>query len=357
MGNASTYNGFYLRDNLASDGEVPALAPYNQCPDIIQSPTAVSDPESAFSTPASWDETYQTAPMPGENYYYVRGLNGSQQAFSGELSLFCIPAELLLFPALWKNSPLQTASGSETVPAVHAAPGHIGVGAEPFVLQWPTPSRAHSAETFPSFIAQNTAQPIPTINSWIQLSQLMTQQLNFGWRNTVTFDPLVNEGMMLHEIGLTIPRTVGKSGQIQLMLTLYGFIGDTVSLIADRYTPEQKPIQILPTRVTQDGQSLGLTVTLNPGFAGHLTVQYWNTSAKVPAAGSTITLSANYIVPHEQHASAVAAGVLDSQYSAAIGRSLLGASLGAAQPGVTPQQVAPVGAATFIATPSARDAE
>ncbi|HMG52906.1 MAG TPA: hypothetical protein VK601_05485, partial [Kofleriaceae bacterium] len=127
LGTASTYNGFYLRDNLASDGVVPALAPYNQCPDIIQSSTPIPDPQNTLSTLDSWDRIYRTEPAPGTNYYYARGLNGAPSGgFAGELSLFSTPAELLLFPSLWKHSPLVTASGSETVP-VSAPSGHIGV--------------------------------------------------------------------------------------------------------------------------------------------------------------------------------------------------------------------------------------
>jgi hypothetical protein len=346
LGTASTYNGFYLRDNLASNGQVPALAPYNQCPDIIQSSTPISDPQDTLSTPASWNEIYQTAPMPGENYYYVRGLNGSQSNFQGELSLFCIPAELLLFPSLWKNSPLQTGSGSETV-TVGAAVGHIGVGDQPFVMTWPSAAAQAASSTFASFIAQNTASPIPTISSWIEMSQLMTQQLNFGWRNAVAFDPIANGGTMLHQMGVSIPATVGESASLQLILTSYGFVGDTVAIIADRYTPEQKAIQIQPTQITSDGQAIGIQITLDPGFSANLTVQYWNTSKNVPAAGSGITLSVNYLVPEQQYERALSAGVLDSRYSNAVAHSL-----GQLQQGVTPQQVAPVGAVTFVATPS-----
>lgn len=341
LGTASTYNGFYLRDNLASNGVVPALAPYNQCPDIIQSKTPIADPETTLSTLESWDRVYRTEPEPGVNYYYARGLNGAPSGtFQGEMSLFWTPAELLLFPSLWKNSPLLTSSGGETVP-VTAAAGHIGVGAEPWLLSWPSPGQ-HGGSTFTSFIAQNLAAPIPTISSWIDMSQLMTQQLAFGWRNAVTFNPVANEGMMLQRMGITVPGTVGESGTLQLVLTATGFVGGTVGMIADRYTPEQKAVQILPTAISQDGQSIGLQVTLDPGFQARLTVQYWNTGDSVPAPGSTLTLTASYVVPTAQVERAVSAGVLDSRYSQAIARQL----------GVGPQQVAPVGAVTFVAGPS-----
>lgn len=340
LGTAATFDGFYLRDNLASNGAVPAIAPYNLCPDIIQSPTPIADPQTTLSTLESWDRMYRTEPEAGVNYYYARGVNGTPGGtFQGEMSLFWTPAELILFPSLWKNNPLLTASGGETVP-VSAAAGHIGVGTEPWLLSWP--SASHGASTFTSFVAQNLASPIPTISDWIQMSQLMTQQLNFGWRNAVTFDPAGNGGMMMQRMGLTIPGTVGQPGTVQLVLTATGFVGGTVGVIADRYTPEQKPVQILPTRITQDGQSLGIQISLDPGFAARLTVQYWNTGDSVPAPGSTLTLTASYVVPSTQVERAVSAGVVDSRYSQAIARQL----------GIGPQPVAPLGAVTFIAGPS-----
>jgi hypothetical protein len=340
IGTASTYDGFFLRDNLASDGVVPAGAPYNQCPDIIQSPTPIPDPLTTLSTLASWDRMYRTEPAAGTNYYYARGLNGKTDGtFDGQMSLFWAPAELILFPSLWKNNPLQTSSGKETV-NVSAAAGHIGVGEDPWVLR--TPASSNGSSTFTSFIAQNLAGSIPTISDWIDMSTLMTQQLNFGWRNAVTFDPAGNGGMMLHRMGLTIPGTVGQQGTLLITLSANGFVGDTVSLIADRYTPEQQPLQIQPTKISQNGGMIGIQANLDPGFLAHLTVQYWNTSDHVPAAGSTLTLTASYLVPETLLARAISAGVVDSRVSQMVARQF----------NIHPQAVAPLGAVTFIAGPS-----
>jgi hypothetical protein len=191
-------------------------------------------------------------------------------------------------------------------------------------------------------VAQNLAQPIPSVSDWIEMSQLMTQALNFGWRNTATFDPVANEGMMLSRLGLTLPGTVGEAGTVQLVLTANGFVGDTIALVADCYTPEQKAIQIMPTKITQDGGSLGVQVTLDPGFCTLLTIQYWNTSGKVPSAGSTLTLTAGYLVPNQRVERALTAGVIDSRQSLQVAR----------QVGIGPQAIAPLGAATFVASPA-----
>jgi hypothetical protein len=323
---------------------VPAVGPYNLCPDIIQSSTAIPDPQDTLSTLESWNRMYNAEPAPGDNYYYVRGLNGASSGkFEGAVSLFWTPAELILFPSLWKHNQLCTASGSETV-SVSASPGHIGVAAEPFLLPWPTVSSQSTRSTFASFIAQNTAVAIPTISSWIEMSQFMTQQLNFGSRNAKSFDPLANAGTMLERMGISIPLTLGESGTLQFMLTSAGLVGDTLGLIVDQYTPEQKVVQILPTQITQEEELFGVQATIDPGFTASLAVQYWNTSKQVPARGSTITLSVNYVVPKDQLDAALLMGVIDSRLGQEIARQL--------GHDVKPQAVAPIGAVTFVAVPS-----
>jgi hypothetical protein len=94
ISNAATYDGFFLRDNLASEGAVPAAPPYNQCPDIIQSLVPLPDPEAALGAPSSWERAYRTEPLPGMNYYYARGLNGTSATFDGKMALYWCPAEL-----------------------------------------------------------------------------------------------------------------------------------------------------------------------------------------------------------------------------------------------------------------------
>lgn len=339
VGDASTYNGFYLRNNLSSQGKVPALSPYNLCPDIIQSDAPVENPQSVFSSISSWQTLYNTAPTVGTNYYYVRGLDGGTDAFSGAVSLYWAPAQLILFPSTWKNNPLATAQGQESVP-VSAAPGHIGVGADAFILE-KAGQMAPSNETFYSFVAQNTATPIPEISSWMQMSQLMTQQLAFGFRNMVNFDPVA--GPMLFRVGLNVPFSVGQSGTLQLTLTASGFqAGDTVGFIGDCFTPEMKQIVLEPV-ATQGGPYVaGIQISVDPGFSTSLAIQYWNTASTVPPPGSTLTLTANYVVPPEQLEEALRLNIIDSQY--ALQHSQVGLSAG-------PQPVAPLGAVSFVVAP------
>jgi hypothetical protein len=149
---------------------------------------------------------------------------------------------------------------------------------------------------------------------------------------------------MLERMGISIPLTLGESGTLQFMLTSAGLVGDTLGLIVDQYTPEQKVVQILPTQITQEEELFGVQATIDPGFTASLAVQYWNTSKQVPARGSTITLSVNYVVPKDQLDAALLMGVIDSRLGQEIARQL--------GHDVKPQAVAPIGAVTFVAVPS-----
>lgn len=335
---ATTYNGFYLRNNLSSLGNLPAVSPFNLTPDIIQSSQPVANPQVSFSTMDSWQTLYPTAPEPGKNYYYVRGANGGSNAFSGQMRLYWAPSQLIMFPSCWKNNPLSTSSGLEDV-NVQAEVGHIGVGDGAFVLN--KGSQALSIpDSFYAFVAQNTVAAIPTISSWLEMSQLMTQQLGFGFRNMVSFDPV--DGPMLYRLGLNIPMSIGESATLQLTLSVQGIPqGDTIGLVGDCYTPEMKPIEISPITTTTSSYLAGIQVNLDPGFNSSIAVQYWNTSGQVPAPGSLFTLTANYVVPPDKYDRALMLGVLDSSY---------------AQPAApylgVPQQVCPVGSVSFVVASS-----
>jgi hypothetical protein len=333
---ASTYNGFYFRDNLASTGKVPAVSPFNLTPDIIQSDVPVPNATVAFSTIDSWKQAYPTEPTPGQNYYYLRGLNGALDAFDGSVRLYWAPSQLILFPSSWKNNPLSTQKGSEEV-GVQADAGHIGVGSQPFLLNTGS-ERLPTAESFYAFVSQNTASAVPTISSWLEMSQLLTQQLGFGFRNMVSFDPVA--GPMLYRLGFDIPMSVGESATLQIGVSVQGIpAGDTVGLITDCYTPEMTSIALLPTKTNGDGYVAGIQVNVDPGFNASIAVQYWNTSGKVPPAGSQITVTANYVIPEDKFEKALTLGVLESRYAQA-----------GTSNGVGPQQIAPVGAVTFVTT-------
>jgi hypothetical protein len=78
--------GLCLRNNLASSGTLPTSGPYSQCPDIIGSTVALSQPQQTLSTPASWHQLYNVEPAPNApNYYYTT--NGVDYRISKPLKI------------------------------------------------------------------------------------------------------------------------------------------------------------------------------------------------------------------------------------------------------------------------------
>jgi hypothetical protein len=331
---ATVFDGFYLRNNLDCNGDVPSMGPYDLCPDIIQSATQIENPQSALSTPASWATSYNVAPTPGiTNYYYVRGLNGAADAVTANVALYYAPAQLILFPESWQNNRLSTSKGSTV--SIQADSGAIGVGDTP--LLWKnTPSPA--VGDFYSFVAQavdepNVATP-PVITTWTAMSTLLTQDLNYGFNTTAYVD--ADEPTWYARLGLTIPSSIASSGQVMLMISSNGFTSGTVGLIGDLFTSNQSAILLNPFTLTQGGVT-SLTVTLDPGFSSMLTLQYWPGSGTPPASGSTITLSASYIIPPEETGQALAAGIVNGPRATYLTQS-----------GIGPTATAILGSATFV---------
>jgi hypothetical protein len=337
---ATTYPGFYLRNSLGCTGAVPSPGPFDLCPDVIQSPTIVGDPQATFSTPASWSTAYATQPDLGQaNYYYVRGLNGLAEQVKTQLSLYWAPAQLILFPASWQNNKLSTASGRQTV-SVSAGAGAIGVGGEPFV--W-TPG-APSGSDFYALVAQAVdtggTNPIPTITSWLDMAALLTQDLGFGFNNTRYIDP--DAATWSSYLGLSVPPSLPSSGQVLISLSSTGFSGGTVGILANQFGSNQQPIVLAPTALGP-GQLSGITVTLDPGFSATFTVEYWAGTGTAPAAGASINVTAYYVIPPSEAASAATAGLVDGVRNRFLQERL----------GVGPTQMAVLGSASFVvATPT-----
>lgn len=277
--------GFYLRDNLDSTGASPAAAPFNLCPDIIQSDAAV--PPSTFNSVSSWEQAYATDPIQGSaNYYYVRSMNGASSKRAGAAALSWAPAQVFNFPAAWKANRMETAEKEETV-VLQSDAEHIGVGAEPFV--WTPPAVPAGASYF-NFVSQivDPATPIqpPQVRSWIDLASLLANP-QYGFRNEAVID--CDAGAWTHRQQLAVPPGFAAA-QLTFMLVASGFSGATVSLLCDAFTPSGKPIMIMPTVVAGDGIVAGAVMPMEPGYSASLAV-----SCRMPVGtslkpGASLTL-------------------------------------------------------------------
>jgi hypothetical protein len=338
---ASTYPGFYLRNNPSCNGDIPSAGPYGLTPDIIGSAAPIPNASTMLSSQQSWSQSYSTEPVYGQaNYYYVRGLNGSAVDVDAQLSLYSAPASLILFPDVWRANALPSESGASTV-EVTAAPGHIGVGEGAFV--WQSPSVPRYGSDFYSFVAQandsDNSNPIPTISSWLDMATLQSNNLGFGFRNMASISP--TDSIWTRRLALEIPSSLQSSGQVMLMLSASGFQGSTIGFIADVFNDNKQPILLNPTAVGSNSFTTALITTLSPGFSTHIAVQCWG-GISAPAAGATITLSALYLIPPSEVIQATSRCVIDSVRDRFLQEAV----------GVGPQPTAILGSVSFVVAAS-----
>ncbi|MFZ2114058.1 MAG: hypothetical protein WAU77_10050 [Solirubrobacteraceae bacterium] len=335
---AATFDGFYLRNSLACDGKVPSAGSYCLCPDIIASATPIEDAGSMLSSQQSWNTTYDVQPTPGERcYLYVRGLDGSATAFEGSLGLCWAPAQLIMFPQAWRSNELPAADGTAAV-KVSAASGHIGVGEEPF--EWARPPLLPDPGEYLAFVAyasrSSASQPPPAVDSWAQMSELLTQRLDLGFRNSAAVDR--NADGWYRRIRVQVPSCL-PTAQIALTLTTVGFVGNTIGLIGDLFASDRTPMMLRPASIVQDGAATAITVSLSGGETIDFAVQYWKTGA-APEHGSTARLTADYAVPDHELEQAGSRGLVSPSHSRMLSDALQ----------IKPTAFLPLGAATLIAT-------
>jgi hypothetical protein len=331
-----TFNGFYLRNSLACTGLVPSPGPYCLSPDVIVASEPVADPSQAFSTPQSWQTSYSVEPdSEADNYYYVRGMNGAAKPVEGSLRLFWMPAQLIPFPTTWQQHELGTTDKASSL-AVAAASEAIGVGDGAFL--WESPPALGDGRYYAlAAVAEGTKAPgpLPAVGSWLDMGELITQRLNFGFRNSSQVQ--AEAPSWYRRVHIEVPPGI-TAGEVTLSVTSEGFVGNTVGLIADLFGANREPMMLLPSKIAQDGASSSINVTLEGGQSLGLALQYWNTGAQ-PSPGATIVLSADYVVPESELDQAGARALVNP------GRSRFLAETG----DIGPTAFVPLGSATFIA--------
>lgn len=329
---APTFSGFGFRDNLASVGAIPAAAPYNFCPDVIRTGEVVADPQATFTAPASLATIYDPEPESGQtNYCYLRSLNvavsGWQPTSTVTLSLYAAPAQLLPSPSTWTR--LSTAAGQPTVSA-QADPGQYAVPAEPFV--W-TPSPI-APGGYHCLVGQ-VGSSAPQVSSWQDAASLMSGELRLGITSVA-----VVSGTQSWErsIAFAIPATFTGPADLTLTATASGFDGCRLGIIASSFTATGQAVMLNPTTL-QDGKTVGLQFSGEPGYEAIIYVQCWVGDATV-APGSTISLELSCLVSGPSLDEARARDLLDPALGHRVSVAL-GVQVG-------PQQVMPVGATNFL---------
>jgi hypothetical protein len=345
---AGNTGGIFLRNHLDSPGGPPVGPQLNLTPDIIHSDSLVPDPQRAFGSPASMQQSYVTDPVGGgENYYYVRGINAATVPDKGLMSLYWAPAQVFNFPGAWKNNPLMTAGHSETVNA-QAAPGSLVVGDGAFV--WEAGNTLPAGSTYYNFVAQYSdgaqVDPIPTVSSWMDLAELIGQNPTFAFRNQAMVDG--SRPIWAHRQLLSIPASFQETAELSFMVSSSGMAGCKVALVCDRFTDDGSLLMLPPTPVSGNGVVAGTKATLGPGFSSSLLVQCWNPTGTPLKPGASLTVTVSYSLPSDDATlKALNRGLIDRHHNAVVGRTVQG---------IRPTAVVLVGMMTFTVAAPARPA-
>lgn len=341
----ATFNGVYMRPNIANGGAIPALSPVCTSPDIwIGGTTPVGNFQTALATTASYQtESSSNITENSDNYIYVRGMNGTSATQTRSVQLYYSPNAVIQWPGEWQNNVIKTDQGNTTANITGLAPGQVGVADQTFL--WPNvppPSGASDHYClFAQFNDANNDNPFPDIFTQVDMAALVMNNLAWGWRNVT----LVAGGQSTYqlEVPLTIPQNMATA-VYSLLVNPTGFLNWTVWFTCSQADADGNPIQLSPTTIVQNGASYGApSCRLAGGFNAIVTI-YMQSNGNPSSAGAKIPLTCTYqTAPHEvEHV--IRHGLVDWRLMASM-REAFGERIG-------PTPVVPLGSTTQQIAPS-----
>lgn len=290
----STYTDFFFRSNMSATGNVPAPSPLYRSPDII---CAQTSPIEGFRTVLK--DNYATQAYTGdiligyENYFYVRGKNLSAKTVNRQISLYYTPSALINWPSQWIDNVLTTDQGHQISQMTDVAPGAVGVAPDTFLWKpGPVPGGSDHYCMFSYATDPTNPQPIPGSDgmSVVDMAALVSTNLNIGWRNVSAITNQPPTWTKNHD--LSLPAYVGHAEKVAITLTCDKVVGASVAFQGSNYDGADKPVKLDKTTITDDGQIVGKSVTLQPGFQCVLTVDFWSNGLTFPpGAGVTLGIS------------------------------------------------------------------
>lgn len=309
QGLSATYNqGIYMRPNQNNDGTVPAGSPLCSCPDIwIGGLNPVNNYQSALATATSYaTQSGDSITQGGPNYLYVRGKNGTAIPRTTKVQLYGVPCAAIQWPGNWVNFAIPTdldhPDGTPpiyTSSMVNLAPGNIGVAADTFVWANPQPPTDGSSHYCLITWLNNDSNPFPDVFTQLDMSALVTNNLQFGWRN-VAMQSAQSPTIQI-STQLIIPDDVtAGSREYSLQVTNNGFAantdnnGWTFSLSCSRVDSKGNPISISNTAMPEKAHFVGVRCWLEPGYSATLTLNLYRNNGPVSQAGASMDVTPAY---------------------------------------------------------------
>lgn len=303
----------YMRPNLNNNGNLPAAAPYNYCPDIWPVQTM---PLANYKTVLASQPSYRSQPpnqvvLNETNYIYVRAFNGSSTTQTNSVTLYYSATNLIQYPGLWENNVILTDQGNNSG-AITVAPGTVGVADATFL--WVNPQPALGGVGF-GLVAQfndpQNSNPPPPADSPINMAALIQNNLQWGWSNLVLLNG-PSDLTYSFNTGITVPQGF-QTGMYALTANCVNFQGWQVSFQCSQTDSHGNPISLPVTNIINNNALVGLNnVVLAPGYNAVLSVYLYNPQNLPMQAGANVSMQLSYITSNAQeYDEAVAKGVVD----------------------------------------------
>ena len=344
--------GIYLRPNLSSEGTVPASSPLSASPDIwIAGTQPVANFLTALATPNSYaQQSPGTITQGTPKYIYVRGRNGAAVSSSTKVLLYGVPCASIQWPSEWAKYGIPTDRDHPdgTNPhydssIVNLASSSIGVTADTFV--WSNPQPPTGGSDHYCFITwmNNAGNPFPDVFSQLDMAALITNNLQFGWRNVSMQSGRSPTRQMASQLIIPSDVTAG-SREYSLQVTYMGVptTGWTLSMSCSQLDSKGNKIAIDNVAMPALGQFVGVRCTLSPGFSALLTLNLYKNNGPDSQPGASIDITPTYFSdgsPQELQ-EALDRGLVDFAMSHALHRAYAGTE-GA---DIRPRPVVPLGA-------------
>ncbi|WP_087500120.1 hypothetical protein [Pseudomonas sp. SID14000] len=302
---SGTYDkGIYLRPNLNSDGTVPARSPLSASPDIW---IAGTEPVANFQTALATANSYATQ-SPGTitqgtpNYIYVRGRNGAAVSSTTKVQLYGVPCASIQWPSEWAKYGIPTdrdhPDGTQPYydsSIVSLASSSIGVASDTFV--WSNPQPPGGGSDHYCFITwmNNAGNPFPDVFTQLDMSALITNNLQFGWRNVSMQSGRSPTRQMSSQLIIPSDVTAG-SREYSLQITNLGFpaTGWTLTMSCSQPDSTGKPIAINNVAMPPAGQFVGVRCTLDPGYSALLTINLYRNNGPDSQPGAALDITPTY---------------------------------------------------------------
>ncbi len=329
----TSFNHFYMRPNLGSEGTIPAADPITSCPDIwLSGTTPIKDPQTALTTSESYAKSSSNNVYQGvDNYIYVRGKNGADNNQSPWIELYYAPCGVINWPIKWIENRLYTeydddglpVKGSNYVKLKDVAPEAIAAGQECFIwrdVQAPPAGSDHYC-LFANVNDASNSHPVPGSQGIgkIDMAKMVRNDLRIGWRNVHMVSGNV-PSITVHT-KLEIDYDPSAAGTYNVYLKCpSGFNGTEVAFHTNKTDAQGRVIALERTKVDagEVPALYGCQVDLPAGFNGDVQINVWLDGVDVPA-GEIITIEAGFVTQtDEEHKLALEHNLYDKEYHAMI---------------------------------------